>query len=91
MNLQVHFTHTFVENYEAVPQSDLPGVNQMLDRLERHHARPEMRHILRIGDVSVFATPRIHAPGGVYRITWRYDDRDRPTVIVCITVASIET
>lgn len=91
MNLQVHFTHTFVENYEAVPQSDLAGVNEMLDRLERQHGQPEMRHVLRIGDVSLFATPRIHAPEGVYRITWLYDDRDHPTFIVCLTVASIET
>lgn len=91
MNLQVHFTHSFVENYEAVPQSDLSAVNQMLDRLEHDHDRPEMRHMLRVGEVSLLATPRIQAPGGVYRITWRYDDRDRPTIIVCITVASIET
>lgn len=91
MNLRVHFTPTFVENYEAVPRSDLAVVNEMLDRLEQQHGRPEMRHVLRIGEVSLFATPRIHAPEGVYRITWLYDDRDRPTIIVCVTVASIET
>lgn len=61
----------------------------MLDRLEQEHDTAEMRTILKVGQLSIYATPRIHAPSAVYRITWLYDNRDDPKAIVCVTVAEI--
>ena len=85
------FTETFARLYEDLPARDVPDVDEMLDRLEENHAKAEMRTIINLGAHSVFATPRVYAPGGVYRITWIYDDRGTPTAITCVTVASIET
>jgi hypothetical protein len=91
LRLPLEFTQTFVESYDAVPEPDVEAVNRMLDDLEERHDQPEMRNVIHIGPAVLFATPRIYAPDSVYRITWRYDDRDRPSAIACITVASLET
>ena len=91
MRLPLEFTPTFVDSYDAVPGPDAEAVNRMLDNLEERHDQPEMRSMIQIGAAVLFATPRIYAPGGVYRITWCYDDRDQPAAIACITVASVET
>ena len=91
MKLPLQFTVTFVASYEALPDEDLPSVDAMLDRLETRHDQPEIRSMIVIGEHSLFATPRIHGGRHLYRVTWRYDARREPSVIVCITVASIET
>ena len=89
--LPIQFTDTFAALFAALPHQDVAAVDSMLDELECGHDQPQMRGILRIGAHTLFATPRIHAPGAIYRVTWRYDDRDDPTAIVCITVAGVET
>jgi len=91
LRLRLKFTPTFVDSYNAVPEADVEAVNRMLDDLEERHDQPEMRSIIHVGSAVLFATPRIYAPHGVYRITWCYDDRERPSAIACITVASLET
>jgi len=91
LRLPLEFTPTFVESYDAVPDPDVEAVNRMLDDLEQRHDQPEMRSIIHIGSAVLFATPRIYAPRSVYRITWCYDNHDRPSAIACITVASLET
>ena len=91
MRLPLELTRAFVESYDAVPEPDVEAVNRMLDDLEERHDQPEMRNIIHIGLAVLFATPRIYAPGSVYRITWCYDNRNRPSAIACITVASLET
>ena len=62
----------------------------MLDRLEERHDQAEMRQVIHVGSAILFATPRIYAPDGLYRVTWCYDDPDKPGSIVCITLASVE-
>jgi len=73
-----------------LPEADLETVNRVLDDLEQRHDQSEMRNVIHIGSAVLFATPRIYAPGGGCRITWRHDDRDQPSAITCITVASVE-
>lgn len=90
MRLPLEFTATFAELYERVPTTDLPDVNTALDELGEGHDRSEMRNVKHIGEAVLFATRRIYAPGGVYHTTWQYDHRERPTAVVCITVASVE-
>lgn len=90
MRLPLVFTEAFVGCYEAVPGPDVPAVNRMLDDLEEQHDQPGMRNVIHVGDAVLFATPRVYAPRGVCRITWCYDDRNCPTAVACITVASIE-
>lgn len=90
MRLPLVFTETFVASYDAVPGPDVAAVNRMLDGLEERHGQPEMRNVIHVGAAVLFATPRVYAPRGVYRITWCYDDRERPTAVACITVAAIE-
>lgn len=87
----LRFTEVFADLYESLPLGDVEAVDRMLDELERRHDQPEMRNAIRVGDHTLFATPRIGARGGLYRITWQYDDRDRPSAIICLTVADIET
>lgn len=89
--LALVFTETFAALYDGLPMRDVAAVDRMLDELERHHEQPHLRGVIRVGEHSLFVTPRIHAPGGLYRITWCYDDRRQPTAVVCLTVAEIET
>ena len=91
MALSIEFTVTFAELYRSLPPGDVAAVDRMLDELEARHDQPHLRAIIRVGEHSLFATPRISAPRGLYRITWTYDRRDSPTAIVCLTVARIET
>ena len=90
MSLPLVFTEAFIASYDAVPGPDVAAINRMLDDLEERHGQPEMRNVIHVGAAVLFATPRVYASRGVYRLTWCYDDRDRPTAIACITVASIE-
>lgn len=83
------FTDAFADLYRKLPRRDVGHVDLMLDRLEEEHGTAEMRTILKVGQLSIYATPRIHAPSALYRITWLYDNRDDPTAIVCVTVAEI--
>ena len=76
--------------YERIPDDDVAAVDDMLDNLEIQHGDPHMRAVIRVADVSLFATPRIHARTTVYRVTWQYDDRRNPTSILCITLAGVE-
>ena len=89
--LPLIFTDTFAASYREVPERDVPQINEWLDQLEQHHDQPDLRYMIRIGDDRLFATGRIYAPTGVYRITWTYDDKKHPTAIACILVASLET
>lgn len=91
MRLPLLFTATFSGLYERLAARDLPEVSAVLDFLEEGHGRPEMRNVVHVGEAVLFATRRIHSPGGVYRITWQYDNQERPTALVCFTVASVET
>lgn len=90
MRLPLEFTATFTDSYEALPSRDVAAVNRMLDHLEERHDQPEMRQVIHVGSAVLFATPRIHAPEGLYRITWCYDDPGKLGSIVCITIASVE-
>ena len=85
------FTDPFALAYRALTESDVASVDDMLDRLEQEHATAVMRGQIRIGEHTLFTTPRIYADEGVYRITWYYDDRRSPTAIMCVSVASVET
>jgi len=87
--LEAMFTEVFNDLYGNLPAADAPKVDAMLDRLEEEHARPEMRNVIRVGNETLFATPRIYASTAIYRITWCYDAGDPPAAIVCITVAEI--
>lgn len=90
MRLPLEFTATFADSYEALPNRDVEAVNRALDRLEERHDQPEMRQVIHVGSAVLFATPRIYAPEGRYRVTWCYDDPAKPDSVVCITVASVE-
>ncbi|GBE22898.1 hypothetical protein BMS3Bbin01_02275 [bacterium BMS3Bbin01] len=87
--LAAMFTEVFNDLYGNLPAADVPKVDAMLDRLEKEHAHPEMRNVIRVANTTLFATPRIYAPTAIYRINWCYDGSDPPTAIVCITVAEI--
>jgi len=90
VRLRLRFTAAFAELYDRLPEPDLEKVNAALDELEERHDQPEMRNTIHVGSAVLFATTTIYPAGSVYRITWCYDDRDHPTAVVCITVASIE-
>ena len=88
--LSLRFTDVFAEMYDRIPDEDVAAVDDMLDNLELQHGDPHMRAMIRVGDVSLFATPRIRAQSCLYRITWQYDDRRDPTSILCVTLAGVE-
>ena len=88
--VDLEFTPEFEALYGALPPRDVARVDEMLDRLEVHHARPEMRGILRVGAHTLFHTPRIYAPSAVYRVTWVYHPTEEG-VAVCVTVAEVES
>lgn len=85
------WTETFARLYNALSSRDARVIDELVDALEVDHAAGHMRNVIHIGDTFVYATQRAYAPGGVYRVTWQYDDSDAPTALVCITVAEIET
>lgn len=89
VHIPVLTTEPFTDAYLAVPHRDLPAVNGMMERLGSEHDTAEMRSIVKVGSLSLYATPRIDAPTAIYRITWMYDSRDRPTAVHCITIAEI--
>jgi hypothetical protein len=91
LRLPLEFTRAFAESYDALPEPDVEAVNRVLDDLEQRHDQPETRNVIHIGSAVLFATPKIYAPSGVYRINWCYDDPDQPSAVACITVASVET
>jgi hypothetical protein len=97
MKLPIHLTATFSDGHEdlpgygRLPERDRKTIDEMLDRLEEEHDQPAMRSMIRVAGTSLFATPVIYAPSGAYRITWIYDDRDTPTAIIAVTIASLET
>lgn len=90
MRLPLEFTASFTDSYEALPHRDVAAVNRLLDQLEERHDQPEMRQVIHVGRAVLFATPRVYAPEGLYRVTWCYDHPDKAASIVCITAASIE-
>jgi len=89
--LPLIFTDTFAASYQEIPERDVPQINEWLNKLEQHYDQPDLRNMIRIGAAGLFATGRIYAPTGVYRIAWAYDDKKNPTAIACILVASPET
>lgn len=91
LRLPLKFTRAFAGSYDALPEPDVEAVNRVLDDLEQRHDQPEMRNVIHVRSAVLFATPRIYAPNGVYRITWCHDDPDQPSAVACITVASVET
>ncbi len=40
-------------------------------------------------DIQLWATDELRLSGGLYRVTWRYEDRGQDTVIVCFTLAEM--
>ncbi len=38
-------------------------------------------------DIQLWATNEVRLSGGVYRITWRYEQRGETEVIVCFALA----
>ena len=88
--MQLQFTQYFDDSYRAFSDRDATEVDAMLDRLEDEHEQPHMRNVITIGSVALFATPRFEGSGSTYRITWRYDDAEQPTVISCVTVAKAD-
>lgn len=89
--LPLIFTDTFAATYQEIPERDVPQINEWLDKLEQHYYQPGLRNMICIGDGGLFATGRIYAPTGVYRIAWVYDGKKNPSAIACILVASLET
>ena len=88
--MQLQFTQHFDEAYRAFTDRDAAEVDAMLDRLEDEHEQPHMRNVITVGSVALFATPRFEGTDGTYRITWRYDDSEHPTIISCVTVAKAD-
>lgn len=69
---------------------DTRSANTGLDELEEGHDQPEMGNVIHVGTAVLFATRRIYAPAGLPHHL-AVDNRERPTALVCITVASVET
>jgi len=40
-------------------------------------------------EIELWATCKIRLSGGMYRVTWRYEERDGHRVIVCFTLAQV--
>lgn len=89
-SLPILWTRAFAEQFDRLPAGDRRVVDAMLDRLARQHHRARMRAPIDVGRVRLWATPRVHAPGGMYRVTWQYDDETIPQAIICWTVALVE-
>jgi len=56
------------------------------------HAEADMRKTrLQIPGtgIELWATAEIRLSGGVYRVTWRYEERNGDRVIVCFTLAQV--
>lgn len=68
------------------------GIDEFLRRLSREHESAEMREarleITGFG-ILLWATCELRLSGGLYRITWRYEDRDGQRAIVCFTLAQV--
>lgn len=67
-------------------------IDAFLHRLAAGHASGSMRaSSIRIEatDIQLRATDELRLSGGVYRITWRYEERVEGTVIVCFTLAEM--
>lgn len=88
--LPLEFTDIFNDSYNRIRKSDLEAVDAMLDRLEAQHGQPAMRDVIRVGALSLYATPRIFSRNYVYRVTWQYDNGDMPSAIICYTLAEVE-
>lgn len=89
-SLPVLWTRAFAEQFDRLPEGDQRAVDGMLDRLAPQHHQARMASRIDVGRVHLWATPRIHAPGGACRGTWQYDDESAPQAIICWTVASVE-
>jgi len=72
--------------------TDAGNVDLFLRRLSMNHGSAQMRESrLQIPgtEIELWATYKIRLSGGRYRITWRYEERDGDTVIVCFTLAQV--
>lgn len=73
-------------------ETDRERVDGFLQRLSTDHASAEMREArpdIPGTDIVLWATCELVLGGGVYRVTWRYEDRDGDRVIVCFTLAQV--
>ena len=71
-------------------ERDHEDIAAFLHRLAARHMLASMRAAsIRIGGTSIqlWATDGIRLSGGVYRVTWRYEERGAIAVIVCFTLA----
>ncbi len=70
--------------------ADSRDVDRFLERLSTKHDAAEMRKArLQIPgtEIELWATRKLRLSGGLYRATWRYEQRNGDPVIVCFTLA----
>jgi hypothetical protein len=68
------------------------GIDEFLRRLSRELESAEMREArLEITGVGIllWATCELRLSGGLYRVTWRYEDRYGRRTIVCFALAQV--
>lgn len=76
----------------AKTHSDSRDIDLFLRRLSMKHSAAQMRKSrLQIPgtDIELWATHKIRLSGGLYRVTWRYEERDDARVLVCFTLAQV--
>lgn len=76
----------------ARTERDDADIDAFLHRLADGHNLASMRIAsIRVAqtNIQLWATDELRLSGGVYRVTWRYEDRGPDTVIVCFTLAEM--
>ena len=68
------------------------GIDEFLRRLSKEHESAQMREarleITGFG-ILLWATCELRLSAGLYRVTWRYEEREDGRVIVCFTLAQV--
>ena len=78
--------------FAAKTDEDSRDVDGVLRRLSLKHKTAQMRKSrLQIPgtDIELWTTHKIRLSGGMYRVTWRYEERDGRRVIVGFTLAQV--
>ena len=76
----------------ARTERDNGDIDDFLHRLADEHRSADMRVAsIRVAhtDIQLWATDELRLSSGAYRVTWRYEDRGKETVIVCFTLAEM--
>ena len=71
---------------------DVRRVDVLLRRLSIEHDSSEMREErvqIPGTDIDLWASPKLRLSRGVYRVAWRYEERDGHRVIVCFTLPQV--